>query len=143
MLVNYLSNTDGAAGEQTRLRAIFRYARIAIPLALVSFWVLSYSAYVYVPVESHLLRRRFEAISTSGSIFAGWATIKVAANGDWEPVAQVELDELFVGFGFYSMPGAFWSAGEIAVPYWALVTGAMCPFAFRRIRKKLGVTRTK
>jgi hypothetical protein len=117
-----------------------------VTLILVS-WVLSYRSTTPLTFNSHRLCRRFELRHLNGILFFSWLEIHPTANQGWQSANEgwyttmaVELDSLVLGFGFYAAPGEPTRAGELAVPYWAIMLSVVVTapgfVALRYVRRR-------
>lgn len=119
-------------------RSIYKYVAIASAagvLCLLTLWcVSSFYAFIQPKIlfgsfESHCLRKKVRYSSDESNVFVNWAEIRELPDGSWEPPVQVELDQLWFGFGFYAENGAWLRAGEVAVPFWFLLVIMVLPAA--------------
>jgi len=108
---------------------------VGVTLLFLVLWCASiyksfrYGRVIYCSIDSRTLHRNFWCSSTSRNVFVNWSQIEPSANGTWQPRAQVELDPLPLGFGFY-VGGYFASdAGEVAIPYPLLLGLTLAPAA--------------
>jgi hypothetical protein len=94
---------------------------------VIVLWFQSYRTYRHGSIDIRMFAERFELIQTQGTVFFEWSEIRRTPKGRWEPGAQVEIDDLFCGFGFYVWPGQWTRAGELVIPYWALFVLLLVP----------------
>jgi hypothetical protein len=102
---------------------------IAVAIIII-FWATSYRAYMHGSIDIHWMSKRFEWEQSNGEVYFAWMGIQWTQRGrraGWETALGVELDSLCFGFGFYAAHGPTGTAGEIAVPHWALLVASLLP----------------
>lgn len=102
-------------------------ASVVIAIVAGMLWGSSYRPLRTVSVDSHALHTRVELIVGQESVFLKWMEIRKAPGGIWEPGIQAALEETVLGFGVFAVPGEWNRAGEVAMPYWAIIGLAMLP----------------
>lgn len=115
----------------------------SVVIAVVAglLWASSYRPWRTVSVDSHALHTRVELIVAQESAFLKWMEIRKVSGGDWEPGMQASLEATVLGFGVFAAPGEWTRAGEVAMPYWAIIGVAMLPtlplaVRYLRLRKR-------
>lgn len=121
------------------LTRIMFVASLALAAVIIVFWSLSYNTTSVASFDNHALGKRVESRQRSGTVFVTWLEIRQMPGG-WQPNIQVELDWIPLGFGFYTAPGEWTRAGELAVPHWALLLLAIVP-ALVSVTRSMGFRR--
>jgi hypothetical protein len=107
-------------------RRIF-FASVTAAAFVIILWLISYRMFLHGSIDIQSLGKRFQFSQPKGGVFFEWLEIRRTPQGGLDQTYQVELDGLLFGFGFYTWPGQWTRAGEVAIPHWALLILALLP----------------